>query len=63
MGIYGCHEYFWGVMEILGVYAYLWVAQSPWVLYLNIKNIAYFLIQESQKIRKLQKTSEIIHIL
>ena len=33
-----------------------------WVLYLNIKNIAYILIQEPQKISEPQKTTEITHI-
>ena len=56
------------VYGFTGVYGYLWVVQ--WVggsmgmgIYLNIKNIAYFLIQEPQKIWKLQKTSEITHVL
>ena len=48
-----------------GVYGYLWVARVSMGMgiYLNIKNIAYFLIQEPQKIWKFQKTSEITHVL
>ena len=44
----------------MGIYGW---HECLWVLYLNIKNIAYFLIQEPKKIWKLQKTSEITHVL
>ena len=44
-------------MGTYGCHEYLWV------LYLNIKNIMHFLIQEPQKIWELQKTSEIIFVL
>ena len=55
MGIHGCHGCFGGLwvlgfiglrgfMDTYGCHEYLWV------LYLNIKNIAHFLIQEPQKI-------------
>ena len=47
-------------MGVMGFYGCLWVSGCPWVyigvnvclwvLYLNIKSNAYFLIQESQKI-------------
>ena len=59
MGIY---EFLWVSWVFMGVYGYLsvlmgfWVATGAYgflglcVLYLNIKNIAYFLIQEPQKI-------------
>ena len=47
-----------------------WVSMSTygwheclWVLYFNIENISYFIIQEPQKILKFQKTSEITHVL
>ena len=53
MGVYG---YFW-VFGCLWEFMDFWVSMSTygwheclWVLYLNIKNIAYFLIQEPQKI-------------
>ena len=51
-------------MEVY-VYGYLWVARVSMGMgiYLNIKNIVYFLIQEAQEIWKLQKTSEITHVL
>ena len=44
-------------MNVIGVYGCLCV------LYLNIENISYFIIQEPQKISKFQKTSEITHVL
>ena len=49
----------------MSVYGYLWVARVSMGIgiYLNIENIAYFLIQGPQKIWKLQKTSEITHVL
>ena len=61
--IFGCHGCLWEFMGFwvsMGTYGW---HQCLWVLYLNIKNIAYFLIQEFQKIWKLQKTSEITHVL
>ena len=55
------------VFVFLGVYGGLWVLMGVmsvygYVLYWNIKNIAHFLIKESQKIWELQKTYEIIHM-
>ena len=44
MGIYECTWMSWVSMGIYGWHECLWV------LYLNIKNIAYFLIQEPKKI-------------
>ena len=42
-----------GFYRCLWVFGCLWVlmgGMSVWVLYLNIENISYFLIQEPQKI-------------
>ena len=45
--VYGC---LWGFMDFwVSMGTYRW-DECLWVLYLNIKNIAYFLIQEPQKI-------------
>ena len=72
MGVYRCSWIPPGVYGFLGVYGRLWVSEFMGiykhhgylcVLYLNIKNIAYFLIQEPQKIWVPQKTSEITHVL
>ena len=65
LDVYG---YLWVSMEVYGfpgVYGHLWVARVSMGIgiYLNIKNIPYFLIQEPQKIWKLQKTAEIKHVL
>ena len=63
MGAYGClwvsmNIYFWVwvfrwiwsfLWVFMGIYGCLWVSGCLWVLYLNIKNIAYFFIQEPQK--------------
>ena len=75
MGVYGCLWVTMGTYRFLWVYGCLWGLmgfwvsmgtygwhECLWVLYLNNKNIAYFLIQESQSIWKLQKTSEITHV-
>ena len=53
------------VYGFLGVYGYLWGVRVSMGMgiYLNIKNISYFLIQEPQKVWKPQKTSEITHVL
>ena len=48
LGVYG---YLWvsiGTYRCLWVSGWLWVLMGFWV-YLDIKNIAYFLIQEPQK--------------
>ena len=67
MGIYECLWVSWismGIYGLLGIDRYLWVSMGIygchgciWVLYLNIKNFAYFFIQEPKK------TSEITHAL
>ena len=58
--IFGCPWVFMGVMGdygCLGGFMGFWVSMGTYgwheylcILYLNIKNIAYFFIQESQKI-------------
>ena len=65
IGFYGCLWVVIGFFGFLDVYAYLWVARVAMGMgiYLNVKNIAYFLIQEPQKIWKLQKTSGITYVL
>ena len=44
MGVYRC------VWVPIVVYGFIWVSGCLWVLYLNIQNNAYFLIQEPQTI-------------
>ena len=46
----GIFEYLWVLWVSMGFYGFLDVYGYLWVLYLNIKNIAYFLIQDLQKI-------------
>ena len=57
MGIYGSPWVYIGVYACLWGFMGFWVSMDTygwleclWVLYFNIKNISYFLIQESQKI-------------
>ena len=45
--VYGCLWGLTGFWVSMGTYGW---HECLWVLYLNIKNIAYFLIQEFQKI-------------
>ena len=58
--VYGCLLGFRGFWVSMGTYGW---HEGLWVLYLNIENISYFIIQEPQKIWKFQKTSEITHVL
>ena len=67
MGMGMGREVYWYLWISMVAYGYLWVFMGIygclWVIYLKIENIAYFLIQEPQKIREPQKTSEITHVL
>ena len=47
----------------MSAYEFLRVYECLWVFYLYIQNIAYFQIQEPQKIWEPQKTSEITYVL
>ena len=60
MAVYGCLLGFMDFWVSMGTYGW---HECLWVLYLNIENISYFIIQEPQKIWKFQKTSEITHLL
>ena len=57
--IYRCLCIPMGIYGFLGVYGHLWVSWVSMgiILMVNIKNIAYFLIQDPRK------TSEVTHVL
>ena len=52
MGVYGYVCVFMGCWVSMGIYG---CHRCLWVLYLNIKNAAYFLIQEPQKMSEITR--------